>query len=349
MAFASPPLDCPAFRISHHHGSALKTLRNPFFAAFVLFVAFLVRVQAAESAKPLLLDGIAAEVGGVRITIADVMDLARNQLVQIPAAGRSSAIREAYAVALTNLIERQLILQRYQGAQQKIPEWYLRQRVTRIVEDDFGGDRSRLMEMLNHRGLTYAAWSRRMEEEVIATTMRQQFIDQNIHVSPEGIRAAYEERFANEKLAGPVRVGMILLRPEGDESAEALLARAKALATDLQKGGDFAAAARKHSKEDHAEEGGDWGYIDPAEELREDLAKTLASLPVGSVSDPVAISDDYVYILRKADERPDLKVPFEYVRPKIASELRRTASRVRYREWIQSLRDVTTVRVFPLP
>ena len=338
--------------LSQNHKKRFRTMiqRHLILAGIAVLAALAAHAQSPGSTKPLLLDGIAAEVGGVRITIADVMDIARGHLLQASSAGRGTlAVREAYAIALTNLIERQLILQRYEGAQQKIPEWYLRQRVTRIVEEDFGGDRSRLMEMLRQRGLTYAAWSKRMEEETIASTMRQQFIEQNVHISPEQVRAAYDEKYAGEKLAGPVRVGMILLRPEDDEAATNLLARAKAIATSLQKGADFAAAARKHSKEEHAEEGGDWGYIDPAEELREDLAQAVSELPVGGVSDPVAVSDDFVYILRKIDERPDLAVPFEYVRPKIESELRQAASRARYREWIQSLRDATTVRVFPLP
>ncbi len=299
-------------------------------------------------AEPMIVDAVAADVGGRHITVAEVMEAARDSISAegaISATALAEKLPGAYADALTNLVTRQLILIKYDQAKQKLPNWMLNRRVEAIIDEHFGGDRSLLVSMLAQRGLSYEKWRKKIEEDSIITAMRSQFVDQGIVVKPEDILAVYERDYANRKLPGPVRAALILLRPDEGQSPEAAVSNAVVLAKDLQSGKDFAATARRLSKDPHARDGGDWGYIDPAEEFRKELADALSSLKPGQVSDPVVIGSDYIYILKKIDESKDLSIPFDSVRDEIERTLRADAGAERFDAWIDSLQKATTIRI----
>ena len=303
------------------------------------------RLAAAE---PLVVDAIAADVGGRHITVAEVMEAARDIIASegsISSAALAERLPVAYAEALTNLVTRQLILIRYGQAKQKLPDWMLNRRVEAIVEEHFGGDRSLLVSMLSQRGLSYAKWRKKIEEDTIISAMRSQFVDQGVAVKPEDILAVYGRDYATKKLDGPVRAALILLRPEEGQSAAEAVTNATVLARELRGGKDFAATARRLSSDPHAADGGDWGYIDPAAEFRKELADALAALKPGQVSDPVVIGSDYIYIVKKIAESADLKVPFDAVRDDIERQLRADAAAARFDAWIDSLRRATTIRL----
>lgn len=302
----------------------------------------------AFAGEPLVVDGVAAEVGGVRITVADVMEDVREIVAQGGRGGDlQSVMSEAYGEALSNRVARQLILLKYNQAQQKLPQWAFNRRIEAIVEEHFGGDRSLLVSMLNERGMTFEKWRKKIEQDTIISAMRQQFVDAGINVSPKDIADAYREKYADATLPGHVRVAMILLRPEKGETVDAALAKAKTLAERLQSGkADFAAEARRLSLDPHARDGGDWGYIEPADALRKDLCDALDSLEVGQVSSPVVIGGDYIYIVKKLAVSKDLKVPLDAVYDKIERELRNEIGSRRFDEWIDSLRRNSTIRIY---
>ena len=300
------------------------------------------------AAEPMVVDAVAADVGGRHITVAEVMEAARDSISAegaISATALAEKLPGAYAEALTNLITRQLILIRYDQAKQKLPNWLLNRRVESIIEEHFGGDRSLLVSMLAKRGLSYAKWRQKIEEDTIITAMRSQFVDQGIVVKPEDILAVYERDYASRKLPGPVRAALILLRPEEGQSSDAAISNAVVLARDLKAGKDFAATARRLSKDPHAADGGDWGFIDPAEEFRKELADAFSTLTPGEVSDPVVIGVDYIYILKKVDESKDLSIPFDSVRDEIERDIRADKGGERFDAWIDSLRKTTTIRI----
>lgn len=322
-------------------------MKKPLFHHLPLLILAVVSLSLPLLAKdpPILLDGVAAEVGGVRLTIADVMNEAKD--IAFTEQKRQKA-SELYGEALTNLISRQLILQKYDQAPQKLPDWYLKRRAETIIAENFGGDKTKLVKMLDSRGINYDTWLKKIEADTIIGTMRSQFVEHDISIGPDELRKVYERDYAGQKLEGPVRVSMILL--ESDKGVTNLLRAAGHLVTQLRDGKlDFADVARKVSKDPHAREGGDWGYINPDDELRADLAKVVRELKKGQTSDPIAIDPTRVYIIRKTDERKDLAIPFDYVRAKIEGELRQRASEKRFKEWVRSLARETIIRVFPSP
>ncbi len=329
-------------------------LKRKFFVAVLLLAGLALggmhAAAAPTNAPPLLLDGVAAEVGAERITIAETMTAARDlaALMKIPAGEQTARLRELYAKALDELVARRLILQAYRDSEQKLQPWMVERRVETIIEEHFGGDRSRLQAQLAKENLTFEHWRQRMEDEMVLAAMRHQHVDGQVSVAPAEVRAFHATNSAAFALPGPVRVGMILLTPRQGEEPAAFADRARALHASLLAGADFEALARAESAESHAGNGGDWGYVKPEEVFKEEIVAALEALPPGGISAPI-ISDGGCYIVRKIAERPDLRLPLEEAWPAIEARLRRVQSEQRFRDWIGSLKRRTHVQIYPLP
>lgn len=333
--------------------TASRTLCACAAGAFAAFLAPLARCagdNAAPSADASIIDGIAAEVDGDTITISEVMREARAHAAAMRVSPSDrEAMSKIFARSLDAMIERQLILHAYQAGEQKLPDWVADNRMSEIIEERFGGDRAKLVSALARERLTVEEWRERLEEEIILGSMRQLNVDRLVQVRPGDIVAVFEANAGDYGLPGPVRVAMILLAPEGDEDEAALVARAAAIREGIvAPGGDFADAARAHSSEAHASRGGDWGFVDPEEEFRPEIAEAIAGLAVGEVSAPVATAAG-VYLLKKVAERPDRKARIEDVREQIEGELREKETKRIHDEWIERLRKDARIRIYELP
>lgn len=296
---------------------------------------------------PVLVDRTVAEVGGRRISLSDVMGEVRERVFEERLDPSEKLMASYFAEALSNQVARQLILREYDDSSVKIPEWYFNQRIERIIENGFGGDKSRLVAALAEHGISYPDWRRHRNEDTIMMTMRQQFVSRNVKVRPIDMERVYRERYATNSLPGHVKVSMIMLRDGADDAEGTALEKARSLLKELETGATFDALARRHSLESHAENGGSWGYIEPAAELRAELANALAAIKPGQVAGPVEVAG-YVYLLRKDDERSDLSVPFSIVMDEIEAELREVAAEERYQAWIRHLATKYTVRIFDM-
>ena len=310
-------------------------------------------VRAAPSApRPAasLVDGLAAIVDGKGITIAEVMRETRHlaELLHVPS-GDSATLRKLYAKSRDHLVERQLILHAYEAGEAKLPEWVAENRASEIIEERFGGDRSRLASELAREHLTVEEWRERLEEELILGAMRQANVDRRVSIRPADVRAAFATNSADSLvLPGTTRVSMIQLRPVEGESDEAFASRAAALRDGLAAGGDFALAARRFSRDSHARAGGDWGYVEPADEFREEIVEALDVLPEGGISAPIHTPAG-TFIVKKTGYRPDRKATFEDFRESIENGLREQESERLYAEWIGRLKADARVQVFELP
>ncbi len=320
-------------------------------------VAFIFSVSAvfycgAQSLSGLLseatlLDGVAAEVGKTQITIADVTGEAREMAMAQGTVrdffSNRSIFHRYYSQALTNQINRALVLNEYERNDAKIPDWYFNDRIEQIVNRNFKGNRSLLVEELNKRGISFDEWRKQRINDMIFMAMQQQFVDQGIKLSPAAVNEFYNENYANAKLSGRVKVSMIMMQ-EGDDKA-AKLAEVKELVAKLRKGESFEDAAKVYSIDSHAKDGGAWGYVEPVDEFRKEIADVIGSLKVKEVSDPLCL-DGFIYIVRKDDERKDLSVPLALVRDEIDERLFAEIREKRMAEWFESLREKSTVRVY---
>lgn len=325
-------------------------IRNTFASACILSIALAAApaLSAGEDRPPEIIDGIAAEVDGETITISEVMREVRHMAaaMNVPSNDRG-AYTALFAEARDALIERLLILHAYEAGDQKLPDWVVENRVSEILEDRFAGDRARLVSALARERLTVDEWRERIREEMAIASMRQFYIDRLVQIRPGDVKACFETNSAAYAISGPVRVAMIQLAPASGEDEDALMARAEALCAEIVKSGDFDSAARKNSCEAHAEKGGDWGFVDPEEEFREEIAKAVMDLDEGCVSAPVKTPAG-VFIMKKVAVRPDGKATLADVREQIEGDLRKAEAQRLHEEWIARLSSDARIKIYEL-
>jgi len=311
-------------------------------------------VQAAEATNAVSqapaswrLDGVAAQVNGETITIAEVMNEIRNSAwIELSPEERDAQLRKLYGETLNAFIDRKLILAAAKAEERKLQGWVVDDREREIIDSRFGGDRTKLMSMLSERRILYNDWRQGIEEDLMLSAMRMEFVDKRIGVSPRDIRGYYETNRVSLHSPAGVRVGLITLTVlDQDETVAQYGARAL---KDLDGGADFAATARKFSKDAHADQGGDWGFLDPAEKLAPPLVKALSELKCGEYSRLVELGGRG-YIIKKVEEKQAVPLSLEDAWQLIDRRLRAQQGDALYRDWINRLRRRAFVRIFDLP
>ncbi len=293
-------------------------------------------------------DGVAAYVNEQPIMISDaliMLEPARRQLVRTyDGQELERRLQAAYREALDTLVERRLILDAYERGTGRIPEWAIDQRAEEVMRDSFGGDRSRLMEALAREQMTYEEWRDTLRDHMIVQAMRSANVDQAVAVPPGDVHAYYLAH-TNDFLRPPrVKLRMIVLTPGPEQDAAATRRLADDLARRARTGEEFGVLAARYSTGTHAREGGDWGWIDPARELRGELATVAAAMQPGQVSDPVEVGD-YTYVLALEGRRQADVAPLAEVQAEIQDQLRRAAAETAYRDWVDRLRRDAYVRI----
>ncbi len=313
-------------------------------AAWVLTMALAGRTEPQAE----IVDGLAAFAGDDAVTISDVMGGVRVLLGDsrwLSGRSRREAFQEAFSEALEGLVNQRLIIQAYRNGDARLPDWVIERRMAELLDSRFGGDRSRLMRELASQRLTILDWRRRVEEDLIVAAMRHSHIEANVRVSPAQVLARYRARPERYSRPAGVHLGLIFLRRADEDPAERLEQRAHDVVRRLEAGEDFAAVAGEVSDDAARSRGGDWGWVNPPETLREELVAALDALDEGATSPPVETPAGW-YVLRKKARRDGGLQPIEEVRAEIEREVRAEESERLFRAWMAHLRSQSHVHTF---
>jgi peptidyl-prolyl cis-trans isomerase C len=138
------------------------------------------------------------------------------------------------------------------------------------------------------------------------------------------LKQAYADAAKSIKSQPEVHVRHILVETE-DEAKQAIV--------ELRKGADFAALAKKQSKDASAENGGDLGFV-TQEQLDPDFGKAVSALDVGKISGPVKTPFGWHVI--QLEEKRDGQVPtFDQIKPQLGALLIQKAQA----DYVAKLRD----------
>jgi len=322
---------------------------NRWVFAVVLLVLGACSLSAAETnaVERMRVDGVAAYVNEHVITLSDVMVLIEPVRRQLMQTYRGEALQErldeAFDNALNTVVERFLVLDAYEKQGGRLPDWAVDQRADEMINDMFGGDRETLMRALQAEKMTYEEWRETIERQMIVQSMRSANVDQYVQVTPGRVRAYYESHADEFKQAAQVHVRMIVLTPEQVADHVARKDRAAELVKLTRGGENFGNLATQLSGGSHAAEGGDWGWIDPAIELRSELAQLVAATETGHVSDAVKIADSF-YIIKVEGRREATVAPLSEVYSQIERDLRQKEILSGYAIWVARLKKDAYVK-----
>ncbi len=283
-------------------------------------------------------DGVAASVNGKGITVSEVVSYMRmDPADEASGADRETVFRRMYERALDEAIDRELIVEEYESGDLRVPEHMLDRRVADIVERNFGGDRSKLMDMLSAARMKYDDWRENIRKQLIVMAMERSFVYDNVHVSVGDVLSEYRKNSDLYTQKAEAEVSLIALN--GTNNLDVV-------AQGIASGSDFAELARRYSVGSNAEDGGKMGRLVPSEDLNPVIAEALEGISAGETAGPVEIGG-MNYFVRKDSETLAGRISLAEVQDKIRESIfEREAERLRS-EWIRKLRGNASIVIYP--
>lgn len=161
-------------------------------------------------------------------------------------------------------------------------------------------------------------------------------------IAEEELRKAYNDesqRFVTPEQRRASHILLELPPNAGTEEEKRVLAQAQELRAQLVKGADFAALARKYSKDaGSAAKGGDLGYVGRGAFVKE-FETVLYGLKTGALSEPVKTQYGY-HLIKLTGIKPEVRRPFNQVRSELEAQLRRHKAEERFYELSERFRNL---------
>jgi len=307
------------------------------------------RAAYAQQAEPEVVDGVAAVVNGEVITYSQVRSLVapREKLLRAQFGGEDlvKKVKEVRALALQDLIDRQLIIQAFRKENFQIPDHFVEERMHDIVRTDFGGDRNTFIKTLEAQNFTMGEFKKMEMEKMIVQAMRSKNVRMATVASPAKVEEYYKahpDEFTN-KAQVKLRLIMIPSRASDGEAA-AQKAMADEIFGKLVNGAEFERMAQLYSEDSTREKGGDWGWVD-RKTLAAPLEKAAFSLEPGKVSHVIEFGGNY-YILKVEDRHGGETKSLADARADIEKKLIQQEAQSLQEKWLASLRSKAYIKTF---
>ena len=308
-------------------------------------------VQGAE-----VVNRVAATVNGRPITSSEVRarlsPYLRELIMLYPKQGPrfSAELVKAKKAVIEDLIERELVLSDFETRGYMIPDAAIDEEINRRVLYQFNGKRSLLLDTLRQSGMTFSDYKDSVRKEFTVATMRSSRYDRGIPPTPDEINAEYEatksdyrditqDSITYDKIFIPSAIPGEQATPE-QLYALALEVRRKLDAKEI----NFAEAARKFSRDMHAEDGGKWPAI-KRKDLAVEFSNIVFSLEPGKIVGPLLDPAGFT-IVRVRGKQLAPPPPLSKVKEQVDDSVRRKQSEKRYREWITRLKNKAVIRTF---
>ena len=240
-----------------------------------------------------------AIVNGDVITATDVDH--RLALIILGAQGQQISAEEMErlrAQVLRNLVDETLEIQAAEAKDIKVEQKEIDAYYARYAQN-FGKTPDQFAEYLRTVGSSAATIKRQIHGEMAWTRLQDARILPFVNPSEEEVRGIIA-RLEASRGTQEYRVGEIFLSAT-PETADTARANAMRIIEQLKNGASFQAYARQFSEASTAVVGGDLGWL-RAEQLPEALSQAITQMPVGAISNPIAIPGGFS-ILALQDSR----------------------------------------------
>jgi len=312
--------------------------------AFIIAVA-LCSLPALSIADTI--SGIAALVNDEPITTYDVekereaVEKGLDDKSFLDAQGKAQ-VRQ---VALDSLINKKLIEQKIRELDIKVTDEEVRQAIEDVKRTN-NISQERLKEALEARGITFDEYKAQIKDQLERLRLISMEVRSKIQISEKEMREFYDahpDRFRVDEAFRARQIFLPLSPKATEEERRNANATAEKILAELRKGADFAALARKYSKDPSAPEGGDLGFLKKGELIPE-FEETLATLKPGETSGLIRTPAG-IHILKLEELRPGKSVSFETAKPEVEDLLYKKKSEERFAQWIEDLRKSASIEI----
>ena len=279
-------------------------------------------VSAAE------VDGIAARVGSDTVLRSEVEQ-------ELQRAGKPA---DRFDEELQALIDRKLILKAAADAKVTMQDWVVENHVREIIDRAFGGDRNKLMAMLQSQKIAYPEWRARMKDDLIASAMVWQTVEKNVVATPGLMRREFADHPERYAVGRRCTVEVILLKPEE-------VGKRAEIDAALKAGTPFADLARKYSADGKASAGGLWKDVDPETTFKPEVNEAIERIGDGETSAWVEISG-WSFLVHRLSVVASGSRSFAEAYDDIEKNVRAAEYERIYKAWIERLRKASYVKIY---
>lgn len=296
-----------------------------------------------------ILDGIAAIVNDNIITISEVREVMALEANELDKRYYGTELemrrRELFRNTLQPLIDVEIQIERAKSLKITVQEADIDRQVKQLKEANHLTD-AQFEEILRSRGLTIEEHREQIRRSLLVTKLVNFEVQSRLVITEDELQKAYEQQRERFRIAGELTVSHILfLVPEEATAEENARAKQKAEAVlkQLRAGGDFAQLAKQYSEGPSAQNAGLLGTFRTGE-LLPGFEEAIASLQPGEISEPVRTQIGW-HIIRLESAQSGGYKPLEAVRDELTAELKRTKFERNYKEWIESLRQQSYIKI----
>ncbi len=203
-------------------------------------------------------------------------------------------------------------------------------------------DMQEFERLLAQQGMTMTAFRQQIRDQLVTQSLVQEFVGSRITLLSQEIEKYYKDHAADFSTPEEVSLSEIVIPYEGNPGeAEA---RVKDILTRLRHGESFAALASQYSKGPTASKGGNIGSYLTAK-LNPDIAKAVASVKEGDVSDIVSSADSYS--IYRVDSRKAATIkPLAEVRDEIRNRIYEQKFNPEFDRFIAQLKEDAYIQIF---
>jgi len=253
-------------------------------------------------------------------------------------------INEALAESLEKALQRQLILRDYVASGYQMPESIIAEVVQERIQNEFGGDRAKLTETLQARGITFEQFRKQTRDRFIISQLQAKNIYQELIISPNKLEAYYLNHPDEFKMEDEVKLRMIVLNKASETEAATARAMAGEISSKIKQGAAFAEMASVYSQGSKRNEGGAWGWVE-RRVLRKELVGPAFALKPGELSEAIE-TPEAIYLMLVEDKRTAHRKPLVEVRNEIERLLLTEEQNRLRKQYIDRLKKKTYVRRF---
>ncbi|HEY3762212.1 MAG TPA: peptidylprolyl isomerase [Verrucomicrobiae bacterium] len=312
-------------------------------------ISVFILILSSAPLRAEMVDGVVAVINDKVITRQQVQDFARPAIESLrnTYGGDQAAYDQQLNSALTNslelLIERNLILHDFDVEGYRLPDSVVDGLVDDRIREQFG-DRVSLIKQLQQEGETYAQFREDVRDQYIESALRSKNVSQEVIISPFQVENYYAAHQNDYKVEDEIKLRMIVLKKTDPDDTNTMNLGHE-IVSEIKNGATFEQMAAVYSQGSQKKDAGEWGWIERSS-LRSELAQAAAPLQTGQVSD-VIDTPDACYIMLVEDKRVAHVKALNDVREDIEKTLRSQEMARVDRQWIDSLKKKTFIRIFP--
>jgi parvulin-like peptidyl-prolyl isomerase len=295
-----------------------------------------------------VLDGLAAVVNNSPVTFSQVRELVavreKAAAEQFQGAELNEKIKQIRSEAISELIDRQLILQYFKEKGFQLPPYLIEDRIATVIREEHQGDRAAFARKLASFGYTIERFRKEEMDKIIVQSMRQQAVKSSSIIPQERLKAFYKEHIKEFTTDEQIHLRMIILRSTDKGSPEQRKRFLEEIRSRVTQGAKFADMAKLYSEDNTAESGGDWGWVAPGS-LNDTLARVASELKPGQSSKPLMLGTS-AYLLFCEAKKPKSVLGFEESRDTIEKVMLSQERQKAQEEWIGKLRKKAYIKIF---